>query len=121
MNLFEETFGDYPHKAAKAVGLENINKEILWAAIQYYPFDANGGWDINLKSDRTESEFNSFIEIMKTIDYDDGYGTQEVEGYIVFKDGTWLSRGEYDGSEWWVFNSIPKEPNWDVKEITDKF
>ncbi len=40
-------------------------------------------------------------------EYDSGYGRQEVDGTIVFKDGTWLSRGEYDGSEWWEYNFKP--------------
>jgi hypothetical protein len=25
-------------------------------------------------------------------------------------DGTWLSRGEYDGSEWWEHNQLPTIP-----------
>jgi hypothetical protein len=40
-------------------------------------------------------------------DYDDGYGGQEIFGCVVFKDNTWLSRGEYDGSEWWEYNKCP--------------
>jgi len=34
-------------------------------------------------------------------EYDSGYGTQELDGYIWYADGTWSVRGEYDGSEWW--------------------
>ena len=26
---------------------------------------------------------------------------------IVFEDGTWLERGEYDGSEWWEYKQKP--------------
>ena len=37
-----------------------------------------------------------------------GYGTQEVSGNIVFKDGTWLDRAEYDGSEWWEYYKKPE-------------
>ena len=33
------------------------------------------------------------------------------DGYIVFEDGTWLSREEYDGSEWWRYNKAPDEPD----------
>lgn len=38
--------------------------------------------------------------------YYSGYGGQTLATDIViaFKDGTHLSRGEYDGSEWWEFN-----------------
>ena len=36
-------------------------------------------------------------------EYDNGYGSQELFGEIIFKDGSWLERGEYDGSEWWSY------------------
>lgn len=39
--------------------------------------------------------------------YDSGYGGQELYGCIVFEDGSWLERGEYDGSEWWGYKSTP--------------
>ena len=39
--------------------------------------------------------------------YDEGFGGQEVGGFIVFKDGTWLDRREYDGSEWWELQCKP--------------
>ena len=35
------------------------------------------------------------------LSYDEGYGSQELFGYIWYKDGTWSERCEYDGSEWW--------------------
>lgn len=42
-------------------------------------------------------------------DYDAGYGAAEVpEITIVFKDGSWLSRWEYDGSEGWRMNKKPR-------------
>ena len=34
-------------------------------------------------------------------DYDNGYGGQELFGFIWYADGTWSSRGEYNGAEWW--------------------
>ena len=46
-------------------------------------------------------------DIPESFDYDQGSGGQEVFGDILFKDGTWLSRGEYNGSEWWEFNKPP--------------
>lgn len=49
--------------------------------------------------------WDDFAKLSKDIRYDSGYGTQEVyEGAkIVFKDGSWLERREYDGSEWWHY------------------
>ena len=42
-------------------------------------------------------------------DYDDGYGTQELFGYIWYTDGTWSERGKYDGSEWWEYKKRPEQ------------
>ena len=39
--------------------------------------------------------------------YDNGYGGQFLFGYIWYTDGTWSSRSEYDGSEWWQYNECP--------------
>ena len=48
----------------------------------------------------TEDDFNRFLDKL-AFRYDDGYGAQELFGWIWYKDGTWSDRGEYDGSEWW--------------------
>jgi len=43
------------------------------------------------------------------LDYNDGYGGQNLYGTIWYTDGlTWSSREEYDGSEWWEFMEIPE-------------
>lgn len=38
--------------------------------------------------------------------YDNSFGGQIIPSDLViaFSDGSWLSRGEYDGSEWWDYN-----------------
>lgn len=43
--------------------------------------------------------------VLADVEYDSGYGGQEVarDLIIVFKDGTYLYRSEYDGSEWWDY------------------
>lgn len=45
-------------------------------------------------------------------DYDAGYGSQELFGIVYCKNSNnrpvWLTRGEYDGSEWWDINTIPE-------------
>ena len=40
-------------------------------------------------------------------EYDNGFGGQELYGTIWLKDGTWCTRGEYDGSEWWEHHERP--------------
>ena len=52
--------------------------------------------------------FRNLIDINK--DYDAGYGSQELYGTIWYKDGTWSTRGEYDGSEWWDYHCVPEIP-----------
>jgi len=39
--------------------------------------------------------------------YGNGYGRQELFGIVVFKDSSWLERGEYDGAEWWEYKKTP--------------
>ena len=63
--------------------------------------------------------FGKFIVArVKTIDdidkldvnYNAGYGAQFLYGLVLFDDGTWLSRYDYDGSECWEYNHpITKE------------
>lgn len=54
-------------------------------------------------------------KFMKLADkwYDGGFGAQEVatDLVVVFNDGTWLERHEYDGSEWWEYKKTPQRPN----------
>lgn len=55
-----------------------------------------------------ELTWSRFKEVAN-FEYDAGYGGNEIASdlVIVFKDGTWLSRAEYDGSEWWHYNIAP--------------
>jgi hypothetical protein len=43
-------------------------------------------------------------------EYHSGFGSQYLFGTIWYADGTWSSRGEYDGSEWWEYNKCPPIP-----------
>lgn len=57
----------------------------------------------------SEPEYQTFLQAID-FKYDSGYGGQELHGLIWYKDGTWSSRGTYDGSEWWVHNVCPEIP-----------
>tara|TARA_R110002020_G_scaffold36503_4_gene109773 strand:+ start:1082 stop:1420 length:339 start_codon:yes stop_codon:yes gene_type:complete len=58
----------------------------------------------------TKEEYDNFIKKLD-VEYDDGYGGQELFGTIWLKDGTWMDRGEYDGSEWWNHQVCPEIPD----------
>lgn len=55
-------------------------------------------------------------------EYDSGYGAQKVafDLIIVFSDGTFMKRGEYDGSEYWSYGKPFVEPQ-NIKAITSLF
>ena len=87
------------------------NKSVKCALIEYADM-----WlkeerrDCTLKIGYTEKEMSDFLNSLD-FNYDAGYGGQELFGEIWFKDGTWGERGEYDGSEWWRYNSCPEIPD----------
>ena len=60
--------------------------------------------------DSLREEYDNFIKKLD-VEYDDGYGGQELGGIIWLKDGTWMDRGEYDGSEWWNHQVCPEIPD----------
>jgi hypothetical protein len=50
--------------------------------------------------------------------YDKGFGAAEVAtDLVIVGDGWWMTRGEYDGSEWWDFQTSPVLAP-DAKEIS---
>ena len=96
---------------AKEEFLEHTaGKKILCAIIttcEYYWQDFN---TFLLKRNYTELDYQHFLKQIN-YKYDDGYGSQNLFGTIWYTDGTWSSREEYDGSEWWVYNECPAIPN----------
>ena len=54
----------------------------------------------------------NIIDKISELEYDNGYGLQYWGGWITFKDSSmYLTREEYDGSEWWSKNVKPKLGN----------
>lgn len=62
--------------------------------------------------------WNEFL-LLADIEYDSGYGGQEVASdlTIVFSDGSTMWRREYDGSEWWEYSKPVESPK-ERKKIT---
>ena len=57
----------------------------------------------------SSDELNLFLDRLD-FDYDNGYGLQMLFGTLWFDDGTWSTRDEYDGSEWWHHHVCPRLP-----------
>lgn len=66
--------------------------------------------DYILKQNHTKGDMIAFLDKLD-FEYSNGYGGQELFGTIWMKDGTWMTRGEYDGSEWWEYNKCPDLPD----------
>lgn len=64
---------------------------------------------IGSSDDKYRINWNDFINI-SDFDYDNGYGCIEIASNLIvyFKDGTYLFRNDYDGSEWW--QCVVKKP-----------
>lgn len=63
----------------------------------------------------SETKINTHkaLELMKKTNYDGGFGGQEIaENLMIIGNGFVMTRGEYDGSEWWDYMqtdpSLPK-------------
>lgn len=50
---------------------------------------------------------DKFLQV-SDFEYDDGYGSPKIaqDLIIYFKDKTYITREEYDGSEWWQINNV---------------
>lgn len=94
---------------------ETQNKTVLCALIQQEDLSLDSedfGNKINigiLQIGFSQSKLETFLEALN-FQYDAGYGSQQLFGYIWYTDGTWSERGEYDGAEWWEYKSQPKIP-----------
>lgn len=63
-----------------------------------------------LKDGYTQEELEEFLLQLDT-EYYSGFGGQDLYGYVMFNDESWLERHEYDGSEWWEYKKffIPEQ------------
>lgn len=75
-----------------------------------YPYNI---WKSTVVMDNRQEVQFSFDDFKRNANfyYDNGYGTEiiNLSLKIIFKDGTFMERREYDGSEWWEFVQIPKK------------
>ena len=97
--------------AKKELSKHSEKENIRCAFISYYEYlgSSNSEELIILKDKHTQKDLNSFLKKLD-FDYDSGYGLQFLYGTVWLKDGTWLERREYDGSEWWEHKVLPEIP-----------
>jgi hypothetical protein len=76
---------------------------------------SNVEW-VGSKCGKFKISWDDFVKIAD-IEYDNGFGGNEIaSNLVVVGKDWWLSREEYDGSEWWRFNILPTQ-----QEITQPF
>lgn len=91
---------------AKAELIQHIGNR----TVKYVRVYQKSGYDEDDENAPTIS--GSLEEVLPRLDfeYDNGYGSQALFGYIWYADGSWSERGEYDGSEWWEHKTCPPIP-----------
>lgn len=78
-------------------------------AIQSNGKTPNDVWWVGSHDGRYVISWDVFERQFSDVEYDSGYGGQEIASdLVVVGDNWWLSRSEYDGSECWRFETRPK-------------
>ena len=100
--------------SVETIVAKDFAKSIKFAKVYYHSYydEEDEGPMATLRSTRTAEDELKFLKDLESINYDSGYGSQELFGIIMFKDGTWLRRHEYDGSEYWEKIIIPQESDY---------
>jgi hypothetical protein len=105
---------------AKSEFINHIgNKIVKCAYIEFISYVDSGKFFIT--TGYSQDEYNQFLSDIDR-NYDNGYGGQEIDGMIWYEDGTWTTRGEYDGSEWWEYHEVPEIPDYlnRIDKVRDK-
>lgn len=101
---------------AKDEFIEQVgDKKVVCASItKGYSYKDNNKKFV-LKVGYSDSDYEEFLKQLD-FNYSNGFGGQELDGIILYEDGVWSERGEYDGSEWWETHKYPNIP----KECKEK-
>lgn len=81
--------------------LPPLSELFAGAQVRYDPDWEHTDWKIF-----TASQYQEFKDWM-SFNYDAGYGSQHLFGFILLNNDTWFERHEYDGSERWVLRKRP--------------
>ena len=97
---------------AKQEFLEQVNNRgLICAELQLGEYELDNSSSFLLKLNHTKAELQTFLESIN-FNYDDGYGGQNLFGFIWHTGASWSERFEYDGAENWDFKEIPTIPQY---------
>jgi hypothetical protein len=105
---------------AKDEFINHVGRKIVKCAfVQFIEYE--DGEKFFITTGYTQDEYNEFLSNIDKI-YNNGYGGQELDGMIWYEDGTWTTRGEYDGSEWYEYHEVPDIPDYlnRIDKVRDK-
>lgn len=94
-------------KEIRGTHKRNVGLEALLVKHHHYGTPRNAVFGTNLQDPQNWEDCE---RLLSKIEYDAGYGSQELSGTIWYTDGTWSERVEYDGSEWWAYRCRPEIP-----------
>ncbi len=115
MNLLSETLRKMEQYGKTFKDVE----QVTWVVIVKREWDEYG--KPVFQSETRWCTWEMFADTARTIDYNNGYGHQEIGESleVLFKDGSWMQRWEYDGSEGWEY-VVPRK-RIEGEPVTDKF
>ena len=83
---------------------------VIAAQISFQPFNHDSQVEVNMEFQfRLGDNWDDFCNKLG-FEYNSSFGTQQLFGTIWFQDGSWGTRGEYDGAEWWQHHTRPEIP-----------
>ena len=86
------------------------DRVVIAVQASFEPFNRNSQVEVKiLLQFRLGDNWEQFTNKLD-FEYNAGYGTQQLFGTIWFQDGSWATRGEYDGAEWWQHHIRPEIP-----------
>lgn len=123
MNLLSETLAKMEAYGKKFTDV----REVQWIVLSKDTDCTDGTYEHGVEYKRCT--WDTFSKAAAKIDYDYDYGIHEIEDSLIvlFNDGNWLERWEYDGSEGWEYRKpglpMQDECKWeeDVEEIRKQF
>lgn len=92
-------------EAFLSIKCASIDIEITYGVVKH----------VRLPLNYSPDQYAEFLSALD-IEYDAGYGGQQLFGRVWLTQDVWLERHEYDGSEWWTVKKLPAIH----KELFDK-